>query len=653
MKHTDDFKPDNASYFEGEAGNAVLHDLLHAIEQGIIVWDKGGVCEFVNPRYFSLLPSLRDVIFPGSKMDDLFAAGIESGAYTSATLAELRKKFAREDAFTFFRKQPDGQIIQNFVRRRPCGGHITTALDVTEMETNKKEIARARAMAEAAELRLTEEIERVKIENAKIEAQQADLRRLSLVAAHAKDLIMISDPSNRIVWANEAFKRRNNLDLEMDLMGKPARDVLVGPNTSKDHLSVVDEAVRNRQTAVVEILCYKRLLENDEGDGSYWMEMEIIPVFDDAGAHTNFIIVGRDITERRIAALKAEEAQRFEDSKRDESRLLSEFSEWLQSSDNLDELFRVVSSFLANLLPGSRGGVYVYGKSRDVLETACTWPANPDDCNCATRNVLTQFEPADCWGLRRGRSYFYGHNTVDFPCTHVHHEYGDDTPGVYYCMPIIAHGDTVGLLHIAICDEATGDRTDTQKLAIFCAEQISLAIANVRLREQLREQSTLDPLTSLYNRRYFLDYARREIGRCAKLGKPAALVSLDVDHFKTFNDTHGHDAGDEVLKALAGILQTMFRIVDVPCRLGGEEFIIMLPGADPERALERAEELREEIEATEVRYGGETLKITGSIGVAVYGEHGSTLQDLMQNADDALYRAKGDGRNCVRLAAPG
>lgn len=642
MKHVDDFTTDKPAYFQGETGELVLQDLLHAIEQGIIVWNKEGICEFVNPRYFTILPSLEEVIFPGSKMDDLFAAGIKSGAYTTATLTELRKKFAREDAFSFLRKQPDGQIIRNHVRRRPCGGHITTALDVTEIETNKKEMVRARAMAEAAELRLTEEVGRMKVEKAKIESQQANLRRLSLVAAHAKDLIMISDASNRIVWANEAFRRRNNLDLEMDLMGKSARDVLVGAQTSMDHLSIVDEAVRSRQTAMVEILCYKRVLDGDESDGSYWMEMEIIPVFDDSGAHTNFIIVGRDITERRVAMLKAREAQRFEDSKRDESRLLSEFSEWLQSSDNLDELFKVVSSFLSNLLPGSQGGVYVYGKSRDVLETACSWP---------TRNqALTHFEPADCWGLRRGRSYFYGHNTVDFPCTHVHDEYGDDTPGVYYCMPIIAHGDTVGLLHIAIGNRTQGDHSDTQKLAIFCAEQISLAIANVRLREQLREQSTRDPLTGLYNRRYFLDYARREINRCAATGKPAALVSLDVDHFKKFNDTHGHDAGDEVLKTLSGILQSMFRTVDVPCRLGGEEFIVMLPGASEERAMERAEALRLEIEEAELKYSGEILKITSSLGVAIYPENGASLQDLMQTADDALYAAKGEGRNCVRLA---
>ncbi|MGB0411261.1 MAG: PAS domain-containing protein, partial [Pikeienuella sp.] len=83
MKHIDDFTPDNAAYFQGESGNAVFHDLLHAIEQGIIVWNKNGLCEFVNPRYFTLLPNLKGVVFPGSTMDSLFEAGIKSGAYTT------------------------------------------------------------------------------------------------------------------------------------------------------------------------------------------------------------------------------------------------------------------------------------------------------------------------------------------------------------------------------------------------------------------------------------------------------------------------------------------------------------------------------------------------------------------------------------------
>ncbi|MGB0505112.1 MAG: diguanylate cyclase [Pikeienuella sp.] len=592
-------------------------NILNAMEQGVIVWQPDGICELVGNRTYELLEMSEDQLTRGISRAAFLDFCEARGEYSARTRAEVEAKYATGGAFSFSRKTPKGRVILSNARPSADGGYVVTLSDITEFRRVEASLARAKSQAEA--------------EKARIEARQEELQRLSLVAAHAKDLIIISDATNRIEWANEAFRRQNGLDLEMDLIGKSGRDVLVGPETDRDQLARIDEAIRNRQTITLEMQCYKR------NGHSYWMEQEITPVFDDRGAHTHFILVGRDITQRREAELQAEEARRFEHGKRVESRLLAEFNEWLQSSDTLEELFQVVSSFLEKLLPGSSGAVYVYADTRDVLEAACGWPTADD---------LTHFEPPDCWALRRGRSYYYGHNTVDIPCTHVKDQHGVDTPEQYYCLPIIAHGDTVGLLHVLIPAEFD-DGLDTQKLANFCAEQISLAIANVRLREQLRDQSTRDPLTGLYNRRYFLDYARREIGRCQLSNKPASLISLDVDHFKRFNDTFGHDAGDAVLRTLAEILQSMFREIDVPCRLGGEEFIIMLPGASEAQALDRAEALRAEIENAELRYGGETLKITASLGVAVYPEQGLSLQSLMQRADGALYVAKDSGRNCV------
>jgi diguanylate cyclase (GGDEF)-like protein len=101
---------------------------------------------------------------------------------------------------------------------------------------------------------------------------------------------------------------------------------------------------------------------------------------------------------------------------------------------------------------------------------------------------------------------------------------------------------------------------------------------------------------------------------------------------------------------LSEVLQTLFREGDVPCRMGGEEFIVMLPGADIDKTAERAEKLRSEIEAQDLRYGGETLKVTASIGISVYQKHGKSLEALMREADEALYAAKDGGRNIVKIA---
>ncbi len=612
-----------------------LRHLLNNIEQGVIVWGVDHQCEFVSARVYEMIEVDKTDLYIGVERNQFVQRAVKEREYTAADAKLIYGSMETLEPFTFIRTTKSRRRLLTAGRPQPDGRLIITFTDVTEQKRTEAALAAAKAQSESVERRLKEELEKTTSEKDLMAKKQAELERLSLIAAHAKDLVVISDATNHIEWANEAYRRHNGLDLEMDLIGKSARDVLVGEETDTAALAEIDEAVRARKAVTIDVFCYRRT-----GD-PYWMEQEITPVFNDAGEHTNFIMVGRDVTERLAATQSALEAQQFEESKRDESRLLAEFNEWLQSSDSLDELFTVVSSFLEKLLPGSKGSVYVYANARDVLEAVCSWPGEAG---------LSHFEPPDCWALRRGRTYFYGRNTVDFSCTHVNAQWAKETPEEYYCLPIIAHGDTVGLLHISFGQTGEIEGQDRQKLANFCAEQISLAIANVKLREQLREQSTRDPLTGLYNRRYFLDYAKRELHRCVGAKKSAALVALDIDHFKKFNDTYGHDAGDAVLKMLSDVLQTLFRDSDVPCRMGGEEFIVMLPGASAQKAKERAEELRAEIEAQDLRYGGQVLKVTSSIGVSVFPTHGKSLDALMQEADEALYAAKDGGRNVVKIA---
>jgi len=196
--------------------------------------------------------------------------------------------------------------------------------------------------------------------------------------------------------------------------------------------------------------------------------------------------------------------------------------------------------------------------------------------------------------------------------------------------------------------------SEQRRLGLVCAEQISLAIANVKLRDQLRDQSIRDPLTGLFNRRYMLETCRREFSRAARGRQPVAMLSIDVDHFKKFNDNHGHDAGDTVLKEVGNCLEAVFRNEDVACRFGGEEFVVVLPGASLEIGAKRAEELRAKIEAISVRYLDNNLpRITISVGVAAFPEAGDNPQSVLKAADDALYRAKEGGRNRVELAADG
>lgn len=174
------------------------------------------------------------------------------------------------------------------------------------------------------------------------------------------------------------------------------------------------------------------------------------------------------------------------------------------------------------------------------------------------------------------------------------------------------------------------------------------------LIQRARQQeyfAVTDPLTGLYNRRYLLDHCNREFQRAARRGQAVSMVSLDVDHFKSFNDNYGHDAGDAVLKSVGDVLRETFRSDDIPCRLGGEEFVILLPDTPTEVAASRAEELRRKIEKMVVRHHDGVLpKVTVSVGVASYPEHGANADVILKAADDALYKAKRSGRNTVAIA---
>jgi len=174
---------------------------------------------------------------------------------------------------------------------------------------------------------------------------------------------------------------------------------------------------------------------------------------------------------------------------------------------------------------------------------------------------------------------------------------------------------------------------------------------NEELRAQLREQTIRDPLTQLYNRRYLEETLQREISRCEREKLPVSVVMLDIDFFKSVNDTYGHAAGDAMLKQLGAMLLNSSRRGDVACRYGGEEFAIVLPGASLEIAWQRAEKWRKQFAETELEFGPFRIGATISLGVACYPKHSLTGAGALAAADQGLYQAKQTGRNRTCLAA--
>lgn len=188
-----------------------------------------------------------------------------------------------------------------------------------------------------------------------------------------------------------------------------------------------------------------------------------------------------------------------------------------------------------------------------------------------------------------------------------------------------------------------------RKLDARQREALRLLARQVMAQLDLGLQTMRDPLTGLYNRRALEESLHRELARARRRAEPISVIAIDADHFKGINDTHGHEGGDVVLRALARLLLESVREEDIACRLGGEEFVVILPGMGRDGALARAETLRHAIQRMRIPVGSQTLQMTASLGVAVFPEHGETEADLLRAADAAVYGAKSDGRNRVAV----
>jgi diguanylate cyclase (GGDEF)-like protein len=228
----------------------------------------------------------------------------------------------------------------------------------------------------------------------------------------------------------------------------------------------------------------------------------------------------------------------------------------------------------------------------------------------------------------------------------------------YLCVPMIAQSEAIGVLHVRQPDAVMTGETmlawlsePRQRLVVAIADHTALALANLRLRETLRNQSIRDPLTGLHNRRYMHEVLERELLRARRAEWSIGVLLLDLDKFKAVNDTYGHDAGDEVLKGVSRLLQSRLRAEDIVCRHGGEEFVVVLPQMPLESTLGRAEEIRQAVKGLSVAYRQHAIgPISTSIGAAAFPEHGSTITSLLEAADGALYRAKAQGGDRVEPA---
>jgi len=445
------------------------------------------------------------------------------------------------------------------------------------------------------------------------------------------------DMGGRIIEANDAFTRMVGYT-EKELLGLNYQDLISGKSHTFD-ADTINEHVLTRGYSECYLKEYRR-----KCGAIISVEARKYLVQDESGNPCGMWTMVRDITERK----QAEEAIRQSHAKLEQQthqlRLLAEMGEMLQASSTPADAYAVTARFAQTLIPASSGAMYVHAASRDNLEVVLRWGKpqlnGPD------------FLAADqCWGLRTGKVHLVEDSQTGLVCRHL----PEPQPAFYLCAPMIAHGETLGLLHLQMPppDQPSSEAAVPESLDITwpvktMAERLALALADMDLRETLRAQSICDPLTGWYNRRYMQETLEHDIRRASRTNHPLSLLMLDIDHFKEFNDSFGHEAGDVTLKSLCQIVKKMIRSDDIACRYGGDEFVLILPDSSPAVVPQRVEEMRVAAGTAEIQYQGHLLKpLTVSFGIAAYPADARTSHELLRAADTALFRAKSEGRNRV------
>ncbi len=468
-------------------------------------------------------------------------------------------------------------------------------------------------------------------------------RLLQSILDSCSDSVIVADKSGSIILRNPVASRENalihavSLDQNYpELLGLYKDD---GQTLYKTEELALARALRGESVYGLE-MCSRPL----NGEQISWKLAAGGPLINAQGEKEGGVVFVRDITDRKEADRRLSAALQDAEIHARENVELSELGDLLQSCLTVEEAYKLSEKALTNIFGSHAGALCIINPSRDLVEARAVWN------NCATTEIA--FSPDDCWALRRGKPYGENGSGTPIACSHLR----GSLTGDYLCVPLIAQGETLGVMYLDKGPQPSGPLSEggqvqqarLSRLAIAVAERVSLALANLRLRELLRNQSIRDPLTGLFNRRYLEESLNRELRRAARTKRPVSLVMLDLDNFKHFNDTFGHQAGDLLMKEVASLFKTRLRAGDLACRYGGEEFSLVLCEADVEGTLKCVRNICEAVRLLSVEYRGQTLgRITISAGIANYPAHKDNMEDLIHAADKALYMAKKNGRDCI------
>lgn len=519
--------------------------------------------------------------------------------------------------------------------------HAEVQLQQSKDELEIKVQERTAELKQANE-QLQREIQERKHSQAELLSSQRFIQR---IAETTPDILYIYDLSER----RNLYENRPIAEIlgyapeQIRHMGEGVFETLLHP---EDGDRVREYFQRRITLEEDDILEFEYRLKDASDRWRWFISRDTVFSRSDRGIPEQILGTASDITYRKRAEEDLHEANAklkgwvSELEKRNqEMDLLGQMNEFLQACLSVEEAYKALSALIEPLFPGTSGAVFILDDANNVVEAVSTWGESLP--------TQTMFAPNECWALRRGQLHWVDRHCSGLACNHLH---PDSQWAESVCVQTMAQGETMGMFYLA-SEEAGALTPAKRQLARTVSEHVSLALANLKLRETLHNQSIRDPLTGLYNRRYLQDSLEREIHRASRGMQTLSAIMLDVDRFKQFNDTFGHDAGDAILRALGEFVQNNIRTSDIACRYGGEELTVIMPDASLDDAYRRAEELREGVKQLQVQHRGQSLgSITISLGVACFPECGLSAEATLEAADAALYRSKSQGRDRVTLA---
>lgn len=443
----------------------------------------------------------------------------------------------------------------------------------------------------------------------------------------APDGVLVTDSSGTICLANQRLHDMLRYP-EGALVGRPL-ETLVPPASRGLHVALrrayqaQPASRRMRERIATALRADGTEMAVDIGLGSVEMSGELMTF-----AFVRDASAQQELWDELLVAKKRLERE-LEDR-----RQYQALTEVLQTLRSRSELQSVLSLHMEHLFPLTGGAVYLADAAHAHVESIVTW---------GWRAQTRELTPDCCVALRTGM--VHSAEDAGAACTHIER----DSPWSM-CVPLLADGTILGVFHVqvepgvGVADESWVG--EVRRRATDVAERLPLPLANIQLRERLLNQSVRDPLTGLLNRRQMDSVIVKEISRAHRLHYVLALGMVDLDHFKAFNDSYGHDAGDRLLREFAQFLASLSREDDVLFRFGGEEFVLIMPGATAAVARARIDEIGERWR----RHPENASATSFSAGIAECPAHAATVQELLRAADGALYQAKSSGRDRVAVA---